>query len=214
MLDISDATARAFSRRQHLAFPADRMEYILRVEAGWLARYTRLASGQRQITAIYLPGDYCEPHWIIDPTSTEWIVALTPVKATAVSLESVMQDAGTYPELARKILADLVRMLARQSSLVVALGRKSGVERLSAVILELYDRAAAIAPDGEVDAMPLTQGDLADIVGITPIHVNRILKDLRGRQVLEVQRGAVTVTDPEKLRFVAINGYFPHSDAI
>ena len=125
-----------------------------------------------------------------------------------------MLDAGTHPEHTRRILADLIRVLARQSSLVVALGRKSGVERLSAVILELFDRVVAMAPDGEVEAMPLTQGDLADIVGITPIHVNRILKELRGRQVLEVQRGAVTVTDPETLRFITVNGYFPPHDAI
>lgn len=213
-MDMQVTSAHIFNRRQHLAFPGDRMEGIYRVEAGWLARYTRLPSGQRQITSLYLPGDYCEPHWIIDPVSTEWIMALSTVRATTVSLERVMIAAEAQQEGPRRILTELVRLLGRQSSLVVALGRRSGLERLSAVILELHDRAVAMAGEGEAVAMPLTQSDLADIVGITPIHVNRILKDLRLRNVIQVNRGAVTVTDPEKLRFVTVNGYCPPGEPI
>ncbi len=201
---------RIFHRQQHLAFPGDKMTEIHRVERGWLARYTRLPSGQRQITALYLPGDYCEPQWLIEPTSAESIVALSHTRTLPIALDEGLIDCGSNPEQRQDILADLLRMLTRQSALAVALGRKSGIERLSSVILELYARLAA-APTKEIPTMPLTQRDLADIVGLTPIHVNRILKELREHGALDVQRGSVSVVDADALRFVAVHGYFENS---
>lgn len=208
-MDEQDAALmRTFHRQQHLAFQGDAMAEIHRVEHGWLARYTRLPSGQRQITAIYLPGDYCEPQWLIQPTSTEWIVALVDSRTSVIPLNDDLMDCGSNPEQRQDILEDLLRMLGRQSSLAVALGRKSGIERLSSVLLELYERLAETLSQGEVLTMPLTQRDLADIVGLTPIHVNRILKELRENGALDVQRGSVSIVDSQVLRFVAANGYF------
>lgn len=196
-----------YHRRQHLAFPGDRMQEVHRIVEGWLLRYVRLPSGQRQITGIYLPGDFCEPQWVIDPISSEWIVALSPTRTVAYPLETISDQGGNL-ETSREILADLMNLLGRQSSMVVSLGRKSGIERLSSVLIDLYDRLAKSNAHGRSISMPLTQGDLADMVGLTPIHVNRILKELREHNVLEVNRGAVAVADPDLLRFVSINGYF------
>lgn len=206
--NITSATDRAYHRKQHLAFPGDRMPEIHRILEGWLVRYVRLPSGQRQITGIYLPGDFCEPHWVIDPVCPEWIVALSPARTVAYPLETIFLNGGRNPEASREILADLVKLLGRQSSMVVSLGRKSGLERLASVLIDLYDRLEKAGLNGRSFAMPLTQGDLADIVGLTPIHVNRILKELREHKVLEVNRGAVAVSDPEMLRFISVHGYF------
>ncbi len=122
-------------------------------------------------------------------------------------LTMILPNGAEETEASREVLADLIRLLGRQSLMVVSLGRKSGLERLSSVLIDLYDRLEKIgAKEGSV-AMPLTQGDLADMVGLTPIHVNRILKELREHNVLEVNRGAVAVSDPEMLRFVSLHGY-------
>lgn len=208
MLNVLSKTAHTFQRRQHLSFSGDRMEAIHRVEDGWLIRYTRLATGHRQITGIYLPGDFCEPHWIIEPVSAQWIMALSPVRTVSVALDTVMLDAEINPEKPRVVFADLIRLIDRQSDLIVALGRKSGLERLSSVVLGLYTRLIAAGADPQKSSMPLTQSDLADIVGLTPIHVNRILKELRQHRVLEIHRGSLSVLDPELLQFVSANGYF------
>ncbi len=208
MPELNAQVVRTYQRRQHLAFPGDEVNQVFLVESGWLARYTRLPSGERQITGIYLPGDFCEPQWIIDPVPAEWVVALSPVQVRAIPLDQVSVNGATDPALSRRILADLIKLVGRQSSLVASVGRKSGLERLSSVVIELYDRLIlAGMPAGSI-TMPLIQGDLADIVGITPIHVNRILKELRAHGVLEVTRGAVSVLNPELLRFVADNGHF------
>lgn len=208
MLEVRTESAHTLQRRQHLAFPGDRMEAVHRVEEVWLARYTRLPSGHRQITGIYLPGDFCEPQWVIDPVSTEWIVALCPARTTPISLESVMSDGEIMSDRPRRIFSDLIRLMARQSALMVALGRKSGIERLSSVVSHLYQRALRAGSKTAQLAMPLTQSDLADIIGLTPIHVNRILKEMREQGVLEVNRGSVSVINPDLLQFVTDHGYF------
>ena len=208
MLEVLTESTHTLQRRQHLAFPGDRMEAVHRVEEGWLARYTRLPSGHRQITGIYLPGDFCEPQWVIDPVSTEWIVALCPARTSSIPLESVMLDGEVMSERPRSIFSDLIRLIARQSAMMVALGRKSGIERLSSVVSHLYQRAVRAGIKTTQLAMPLTQSDLADIVGLTPIHVNRILKEMREQGVLEVNRGSVSVINPDMLQFVTDHGYF------
>lgn len=207
MLEIDSGPTLALQRRQHLAFPGDRMGVIHRVEEGWLARYNRLPSGHRQITGIYLPGDFCEPQWIIDPVSAEWITALSPARTTVIPLASIDSGSSVGFEKRRGILSDLIRLIARQSAFVVALGRKSGIERLSNILSDLYNRARRAGIASNQLVMPLTQSDLADMIGLTPIHVNRILKELREKGVLEVNRGSVSVVDPEMLKFVTENGY-------
>ena len=214
MLDTLSKSAYSFQRRQHLALPGDRMDAVHRVEEGWLARYTRLPSGHRQITGIYLPGDYCEPQWIIDPVSAEWIMALTPARTVALPLKFIELHAGINLDESRFILSDLIRLIARQSRLVIALGRKSGIERLASVLLELHDRLFAVGLRGAQLSMPLTQGDLSDIVGLTPIHINRILKGLRERRILKVNRGSISVLDPEMLKLVSLNRDLGNSSRI
>lgn len=210
---VPSAAERTYHRRQHLAFPGDRMQEVHRVIEGWLLRYVRLPSGQRQITGVYLPGDFCEPQWVIDPVSPEWIVALSPTRTVAYPLETLLPGHNGNQETSREVLADLMRLLGRQSAMVISLGRKSGLERLSSVLIDLYDRLEMGHGNGQPAFMPLTQGDLADMVGLTPIHVNRILKELREHKVLEANRGAVAVSDPEMLRFVSVHGYFGTSRA-
>ncbi len=119
-----------------------------------------------------------------------------------------MLDGEVMSDRPRRIFSDLIRLIARQSALMVALGRKSGIERLSSVVSHLYQRAVRAGIKTTQLAMPLTQSDLADIVGLTPIHVNRILKEMREQGVLEVNRGSVSVINPDMLQFVTDHGYF------
>lgn len=207
MLELDASQVRTLQRGQHLVFPDDRMQAVFRVEAGWLARYTRLPSGERQITSLYLPGDFCESQWLIAPVSAEWIMALSNVVVGSIRLEKVVGEGAVDPATSRKILADLIAYLARQSALVAAIGRKSGIERISALLRDLCDRSAVAPAPRWSGAMPLTQSDLADIVGLTPIHVNRILKELREHGAIEVGRGAITVLDADKLRAIADQGH-------
>lgn len=197
-----------FRRHQHLIRANQRFDAIFRIEDGWVSRYILHPSGRRQITAIYLPGDLCEPHWLLEERSCESVIALTGVRARRIAIGA---QSGPVTQLAeaRDLLAETRCLILRQAQWIAALGRKSAVERLCAVLANLFERMRQSGRAlGDSCAMPLTQVDLADIVGLTPIHVNRVLKDLRERQLVEMRDRCMIMPDPALVQRIGV-GDFP-----
>lgn len=178
---------RHFRRHQHIVRANETCDLLYRIEDGWACRYARFGGGRRQITALYLPGEYCEPHWLFDHRSHAPVVALTHLRMTPVSIQSITSCRSCAGEV-RNVMGDLLKVLQRQSDWIAALGRKTAPERVCTVLLDIYDRLRAMGRVSESACpMPLTQVDLADIVGLTPVHVNRVLRDLRESGVLELR---------------------------
>ena len=97
-----------------------------------------------------------------------------------------------------------LRFGADPQAWIVSIGRRSSIERVAHLICEIYLRARNIGLTHEDDfALPLTQLVLADSLGMTPVHVNRVLKELRLSGAITVKRGSVAITDPEKLVQIA-----------
>lgn len=195
-----------FRRHQHLVRAEEPHQAIYRIEEGWVSRYSLLASGRRQITALYLPGELCEPHWLLEDRSRESVIALTSVRARRIPIRAQSGAASPLVE-ARSLLAESRSLIQRQAQWIAALGRKSALERLCAVLANLFERMRQTgrAP-GNSCSMPLTQVDLADIVGLTPIHVNRVLKDLRERHLLEMRDRCMVVPDPALVQRIGSGG--------
>ena len=195
-----------FRRHEHLTRSGEVQDAIFCIEEGWVGRYTKLGAGRRQITALYLPGDYCEPQWVIRPRSTESIVALTPVRAWRKPIKK-WTDASSYSSDTREFLGAIPKLIERQSAWITALGRKSALERVSSLLIEFMDRMrGAGRSQTERFAMPLTQTEIGDVVGLTPIHVNRVIKDLKTRGIIEARSRFVTVLDQDELRVIANAG--------
>lgn len=192
-----------FRRHEHLTRSGEPQDSIFCIEEGWVGRYTVLGAGRRQITALYLPGDYCEPHWIIRPRSTESIIALTPVRAWRKPIVK-LADIDRSSLEARDLLGTIPRIIERQSAWITALGRKSAIERISSLMVEFMDRMkGAGRSQSDRFPMPLTQSEIGDVVGLTPIHVNRVMKDLKTRGIIEARSRFVTVRDQAELRAIA-----------
>lgn len=192
-----------FRRHEHLTRSGEPQDSIFCIEEGWVGRYTVLGAGRRQITALYLPGDYCEPQWIIRPRSTESIIALTPVRAWRKPIGKLTDVDRSSPDT-RELLGAIPRIIERQSAWITALGRKSAVERISSLMVEFMDRMkGAGRSQSDRFPMPLTQSEIGDVVGLTPIHVNRVMKDLKNRGIIEARSRFVTVRDQAELRAIA-----------
>lgn len=188
---------RFFKRHQHLAHGGELQDRIYRIEEGWAYRYCVLPDGRRQITALFLPGDYCEAHWLLAGRAEHPIQAITDLMASEILLESIHTQSGG---MVAKLLAAVTQTLNRQSEWIVNLGRRSAAERLGALFFELYQRLSAV--DRVVAnrcTIPLTQQDIADVVGLTPVHVNRVLSDMRKRGIVEFSGRALVVPSPEQL---------------
>ncbi|WP_246465409.1 Crp/Fnr family transcriptional regulator [Novosphingobium jiangmenense] len=179
------SSVRHFRRQQHLARPGETRDSIYRVEEGWACRYCLLPDGRRQIAALYLPGDYCEPHWLLSGRADLPVMAMTGLRVREVPLASIHTRPG---DGVKRLLGAMVQTLERQSKWIVSLGRKTAVERVSELLGELFERLRENERSSdEFRPIQLTQRDIADVVGLTPVHVNRVLQGLRQRGLVELR---------------------------
>ena len=190
-----------FRPHQFLAREDERPEAIFRIDEGWACRYRLLPDGRRQITALYLPGDICEPCWALGKRPSQPIVALTNMRVTRLPCPP---DDDLPPETQQACWKAMAAMIERQTNWMVTLGRKTALERLAHLLLELFERmrAAGLTYDQQC-AMPLTQMEIADMTGLTPVHVNRTLQTMRARGLVELQSKWLRIPDLAALRDAA-----------
>jgi len=190
-----------FRQHQYLAREAELPEAIYRIEEGWACRFRLMSDGRRQITALFLPGELCEPQWVAGRQASQPVVALTNVRATR------MDCTGQAPKSADQsfdLLNALLATVEWQAEWLVTLGRKNATERIAHLLCNIYERMDRSGLTyGRQCAMPLTQMDLADLTGLTPVHVNRTLQSMRSKGLLELQSRWLRIPDLMALRQAA-----------
>ena len=156
--------------------------------AGWAARVRLLADGRRQFLSFVLPGDLigmCRQH---RPLAVSTVVALTQISfCPAPSSDGLSGLAEAYAVSQALEEARLLNQILR-------LGRLSALDRIADLMLEFYERlGVAGLVDGNSFAFPLTQELLADALGLTSVHVNRMLQTLRRDGDLDWRGGRITI---------------------
>lgn len=168
---------------------------------GWAAQYKILPNGSRQITALLIPGDFCNLHLAVLDKMDHGLVALT--RCMVAHLDSEKLDQITTERTA--LTKGLWRMaLADQAVLrqwIINAGRRTAVEAVAHILCEMHARMTAIGltEDGTFD-FPLTQEELADAIGMTAVHVNRTLQKLRGDGLVELTGRVLMILDIDGLR--------------
>ena len=200
---------------QPLAYEGELQHYVHRINEGWACRYKLLPDGRRQITALFLPGNYCELGWTCDAAASQHVVALTNVRTVRLPCRELRRKATANPELYEFLWSDMQASAHMQTEWIVNLGRKSALEKLSHLFCELYYRLrAAKLTCGDQCAMPLTQLELADITGLTPVHVNRTLQEMRTLGLIELRSRWLRIPELERLRQVGLfDGRYLHWEA-
>lgn len=120
---------------------------------------------------------------------------MTGVRATVVPLATFHSKPG---DGLKCLLGDMVLVLERQSRWIVSLGRKNAVERVSVLLADLSARLGGAQGADGLCTIPLTQRDIADVVGLTPVHVNRVLQGMRQNGLVEI-RGRTLLVRGEQL---------------
>jgi CRP-like cAMP-binding protein len=171
---------------------------------GWACRYKLLPEGTRQITAFLMPGDTCDLHASVSTAMGHSISSLTKVKIALVPRAILRTLIETRPAISE---AYLWNQLVDQDTLrawMVSMGRRNGVERVAHLMCELHVRAGSIGmAEGDIFGLPLTQTVIGDALGLTPIHVNRVLRKLRISGVMTLSGGVVAIADVAKLAAIA-----------
>jgi CRP-like cAMP-binding protein len=187
-----------------VAREGDRPEFLLVITQGWAARVRVLRDGIRQITALYIPGDVCELFWLEESPVVQPIVALCELRGMAVPAAEIRQRAKQEPLLRDAIFREAQWTAEARSEWMANLARRDSTSRMAHLFCELLSRqrTAGLA-SGNCCDLPLTQHDLADVLGITPIHTNRTLQALRGDGLIELRGKRLRVLDIDRLTAIA-----------
>lgn len=191
---------RDIAARQDLMTEGDAPAAMIVILEGWACRYNILPDGTRQISAFLLPGDCCDLNVSVLGAMDHSIATLTPVRITHIERADLTRLLDIEPLLMRAFWWMQLVNEATMRAWIVSMGRRDSLQRVGHLMLELFVRANAIGmvKDGKL-AMPLTQIVIGDALGLTPVHVNRVLRQLRLEGVMEIQGGTLTVADSAKL---------------
>ncbi len=195
---------RSVSTGQVLVDEASRPQISMVLLDGLVGRVSILREGGRQISGLNVPGDFLDLHSLLLRKMDHSLVALTNAAVVAVSHADLRWICETRPHLMRALWRETVVDGAIHREWLSALGRRPAAERLAHLFCEVYVRlkAVGLAGDYQFD-LPLTQSDIADMVGISSVHVNRTLKTLRQEGLLEWRGGPATVHDWRSLARIA-----------
>ncbi len=177
---------------------ADQAAYIL--AKGWVCSYKLLPNGGRQIIDFQVPGDFLGLRSVLFRTADHNIEPVTPVEASEVVLTDLLDAFATTPRLATAVLWAASRDEAMVVEHLVGLGRRDALERTAHYLLEFGARLMLVGlGTKEGYACPLSQYMFADALGLSAVHVNRVLRQLREMGLLTFQRGRVTIHDFDRL---------------
>ncbi len=188
----------------HLLRQGDRPEKSTLLLSGFAARYVILADGGRQYTQISLPGDFVDLHSFLMKQMDHGVVTLTDCVVASADPGALRALTDRHPHLARLLWLETVIDGGIHRQWITALGRRDALGRLALIICETFKRLEhAGQAENLTFALPITQVDLADVIGLSPVHVNRTLMALRAMRALEWKGDRCTILDWERLSALA-----------
>lgn len=163
---------------------------------GWAARYTIMADGSRFIPALALPGDLCDLDALRFDQLDYGVTMLSDGLVIVLPRQRLEALLASNPAVANAFWSLALAENAILTSWAASMGRRSALERLAHRLCELLVRLAAVGRvDGHDYDLPLTQEQIADMVGLTPVHVNRTLQVLRTMKLVTVQHRRAVIHD-------------------
>ena len=172
----------------------DQSAYVL--AKGWVASYKLLPDGTRQIVDFQIPGDFLGLRSVLLRTSDHNVEPVTRIEASEIPKVDLIEAFNQTPRLATAVLWAASRDEAMVVEHLINLGRRSGEERMAHFLLELGTRLKLVGmADRTGFDCPLTQYHLADALGLSAVHVNRVLRQLRDQGLVTFRKGRVSFDD-------------------
>jgi CRP-like cAMP-binding protein len=191
---------RKFSARVDICREGDQPRDVHLILSGWACRYKQLEDGRRQVVSFFLPGDICDLNMFILKEMDHNIGAITAVTIAELSREFFDEITSGYDRIATALWWETLVNAAIQREWTINLGQRSASERLAHLLCEIFFRLrlAGLTTGLSCD-FPLTQSDLADATGLSKVHVNRTLQDLRSGGLIVMKGKTLTVPSLERL---------------
>jgi CRP-like cAMP-binding protein len=171
---------------------------------GLMCRYKDMRNGQRQIMEIHVPGDFLDLHGFLLKRLDHHVMALVPSRIAIVPHSRLVEITEQHPHLSRLLWLTTLIDAAIHREWLVSLGRRDAMERVAHFLCEMHARLGVVGI-GDATGFPLkiTQTDLAECLGLTSVHVNRTLRELREAGLALFRDGRVEILDAAGLRRIS-----------
>ncbi|SMF78965.1 cAMP-binding domain of CRP or a regulatory subunit of cAMP-dependent protein kinases [Tistlia consotensis] len=201
---VSEAVERAlvelctrevrFERQQAIVEAGEAYQAVYLLAEGWVTRFKLLPTGDRQIINFALPGDFVCFNATLFSKADHFLTAKTPVRAYAIEKNPFGKLLALDPALAVALTWANAHEEALLAERLASLGRRTARERVAHLFCELWRRLHLIElTDNDRFPLPITQEDLADTLGLSAVHVNRTLRQLRNEGLIELGTNHVRV---------------------
>ena len=171
---------------------------------GMACRYKDLRNGERQISELHVAGDFLDLHSFTLKRLDHNVMTLTPCRIASVRHEDLRRITEELPHLTRLYWFGTNLDAAIHREWELTLGRRPAIARVAHLLCELHVRLGLVGlTDGTSYRLDLTQTYLAECLGLTSVHVNRMLRELRERGLAEFKQGVVTILALEPLQRLA-----------
>jgi len=197
---------RVTAARHNIYRSGEPSEGVLVVCDGWAVRFVQLPNGKRQILSVLMPGDLVSSSSLLEGELEFSVQAVTKVRYCTLPFAEVRSRICDNPAL----FDYWVRLTAAEhrnaDRRLVDLGQRPAVERVAALVVHVMLRSE---DRGDVDddafAFPLSQQQIADCTGITPVHACRVLSAMRKDGICDIRHGMVRIVDrPELMRLGSV----------
>ncbi len=177
---------------------------VMLVQEGMAVRYRNLPDGRRQIMTFLIPGDLCDPHVFLLKTMDHSIATITTVRVSPIARAALMETFATRPRISAALWWSSLQEESMLRERIVSLGRRDARGRIAYLLCELLWRHSAIGlADNEKFHLPLTQTELGDALGLTPVHVNRVLREFREQNLIAIEHRMLRMLDVDGLQEIA-----------
>jgi CRP-like cAMP-binding protein len=168
---------------------------------GMSCRYKILSNGKRQIFSFHIPGDIFDAHSFILQKMDHSIATLTPCTVAVIPHKTMLHITETYPRIARAIWKDTLVDAALFREWMMSIGRRTAYQRIAHLMCELFVRMDAVGlAEGRRIGWPMTQDELGDALGLSNVHVNRTLQELRAANLIILTHSQLIIEDWEGLQ--------------
>ncbi|KWV48883.1 cyclic nucleotide-binding protein [Bradyrhizobium macuxiense] len=191
---------RHFGPRVDIVREGDKPKDVHLILSGWACRYKQLEDGRRQVVSFFLPGDICDINVFILREMDHSIGTITPVSIADLPHEFFDHVAARHPRIVAAFWWETLVDAAIQREWTMNLGQRTALERTAHLLCEIWLRLrVAGLTRGDSCDFPLTQADLADAAGLSKVHVNRTLQELRANGLIVLKGRTLSVPDLDRL---------------
>ena len=171
---------------------------------GWMARSKDMATGERQVTELHVSGDFPDLHGFTLKRLDHDVITYSECKIGVVPHDRLLEITRKFPHIARVYWFSTNVDAAITRELALSLGQRSAISRMAHLFCELYVRLEVVGrTKSEGYEFPLTQRELSECLGLTVVHANRTLQELRRRGLVELQNRHLKICDRRGLEGVA-----------